>query len=262
MGCEITTFFCIFANDMQKSFNKACKKVVALIVLTVVMTGCAVRAVKESSVLSAKALPTVKLSSLQPGDILFVVNHRRNAITSVTTGIYDLPIDHVAIVVNDACLGVCVVEAIPGQGVVRRVLAQFLADNTDGGHKLREQMPVVKTNESRDILAARLLVAFDADSLDVKLRGFEGLPYDSLYLPDNAAIYCSELVQKSFVDRQGRLILPTIPMEFRDRNGNIPDVFINFYRRNDKEVPEGEPGTNPGQLSRCHEVHIRGFLGK
>ena len=43
----------------------------------------------------------VSVDSMRTADLLFVVNHKGNAITSVTEGYDQLPIDHVAIFFRD-----------------------------------------------------------------------------------------------------------------------------------------------------------------
>jgi hypothetical protein len=85
-----------------------------------------------------------------------------------------------------------------------------------------------------------------------------GKPYDDLYLPGDSAIYCSELVQSGFVDSRGHLVFDTIPMSFHDESGKVTDYWTDFYRQRGMDVPEGAPGTNPGELSRRHEVSIIG----
>lgn len=75
-------------------------------------------------------------------------------------------------------------------------------------------------------------------------------------MPDDKEIYCSELVQKSFVDHHGLPVFPTIPMSFHDKDGKILDAWVHFYAFYHREIPEGEPGTNPGQLSRDKAIKV------
>ena len=91
-------------------------------------------------------------------------------------------------------------------------------------------------------------------------KHYLGRPYDRLYLPDNDAIYCSELVQFSFVNKHGKRLFAPIPMSFHDASGRITDYWIQFYAKHNMEVPEGEPGTNPGELSQRKEIRIKGRL--
>ena len=110
-------------------------------------------------------------------------------------------------------------------------------------------------------------------------------------MPSDSAIYCSELVLKSFVfkDRlkerdhnvkgmavvrddvkdmnpkvtgsgDKHFVFGTIPMSFHDSAGRVTEFWTKFYEMRGLTVPEGEPGTNPGQLSRDPNVRILGYL--
>ena len=173
----------------------------------------------------------VGCSPLHTGDLLFHVVSQGNAITDVTPGM----IDHVAIVMSPDS----VIEAI-GKGV-----------KTTPIDSLRQQ--------DGYYLMARVKGADSKQSLRNALQ-YLGRPYDRLYLPDNDAIYCSELVQLSFVDKHGKHLFSPIPMSFHDATGRITDYWRQFYAKHQLEVPEGEPGTNPGELSQRREIRIKGRL--
>lgn len=83
-----------------------------------------------------------------------------------------------------------------------------------------------------------------------------GKPYDDLYLPGDSAIYCSELVQLNYVDSQGALIFDPVPMSFHDATGQVTDYWLKFYAERGMTVPEGAPGSNPGELSQRPQVTI------
>lgn len=170
-------------------------------------------------------------SPLHTGDLLFHVVSQGNAITDVTPGM----IDHVAIVMSPDS----VIEAV-GKGV-----------KTTPIDSLRQQ--------DGYYLMARVKGADSKQSLRNALQ-YLGRPYDRLYLPDNDAIYCSELVQLSFVDKHGKRLFSPIPMSFHDATGRITDYWCQFYAKHQLEVPEGEPGTNPGELSQRTNVKLRGRL--
>ena len=53
-----------------------------------------------------------------------------------------------------------------------------------------------------------------------------------------------------YVGMDGKPIFGTIPMSFHDSTGRILDYWTEFYRQRGMAVPEGLPGTNPGELSR------------
>jgi len=168
-------------------------------------------------------------STLRSGDLLFHIVEQPNHITSVTSG----KTDHVAIYLgNDA-----VVEAIPGRGVVVTPMDTLL--QRESGCYVRGR---VKGADRRRSLQRALACL--------------GQPYDSLFLPDNKAMYCSELVVQSFTDRHGRLLLEQVPMTFTDSTGRIPPYWLQLYARHGMEVPQGKPGSNPSELSRRQGVVI------
>ena len=169
--------------------------------------------------------------SLKSGDLLFHVVSQGNAITDVTPGM----IDHVAIVTERDS----VIEAV-GKGVKMTPIDSLRQQD---GHYLVGR---VKGIDSKQSIA--------------NAKHYLGRPYDRLYLPDNDAIYCSELVQFSFVNKHGNRLFSPIPMSFHNASGRITDYWIHFYAKHHMEVPEGKPGTNPGELSQRKEIRIKGRL--
>lgn len=178
------------------------------------------------------------VSLLKDGDLLFEVSPSDNAITDVTQGFDGMKIDHVAIYWDKH-----VIESTRVKGVAISSLEQFIKRNTQESGEVR-------------VLVGRITSDYHLRKTIKRVKRFLGLPYDSLFLPDNNAIYCSELVQKSYVDKKNRLIFSPIPMSFHDASGNVTDYWKAFYRRFNMDVPEGEPGTNPGELSRRENVKI------
>ncbi len=168
--------------------------------------------------------------SLQTGDLLFHVVRQENRITAVTPG----EIDHVGIYAGNDM----VVEAIPRLGVVTTPLAQVL--EREDGYYLRGRVKGIDRQRTIDNACSYL-----------------GMPYDSLYLQDNEAVYCSELVLMSYADRQGRTIFSPVPMTFRDSTGYIPRYWQELYARHGMQIPEGQPGSNPGELSQRKQVIIK-----
>jgi hypothetical protein len=168
--------------------------------------------------------------SLRPGDLLFHITGRGNAITAVTPGMTD----HVAIYVGKGM----VVEAFPGKGVTETPLSTVL-HRSDGYY-----------------VAARVGEACPHKSIQ-QARTYIGLPYDSLYLADNDAIYCSELVQLSFVNRRSQPLFLPVPMSFHDSLGHITPFWVEFYNRHGMSVPEGQPGSNPGEMMQRKGVIIK-----
>lgn len=201
----------------------------------------------------------VSVSDLRGGDLLFVVNGQGNNITDVTDGVDGLGIDHIAVFSDGN-----VVEAIPEYGVVENPLDSFL----------------VRLSDRESVLVGRI-EGLDVEESVTNARKFLGKPYDDIFMPSDSAIYCSELVQKSFVFKDvlkerdqnvkevdskatgsgtKHFVFGTIPMSFHDSTGNVTEFWTKFYSARGLAVPEGEPGTNPGQLSRDPNVKILGRL--
>lgn len=201
----------------------------------------------------------VSVSDLRGGDLLFVVNGQGNNITDVTDGVDGLGIDHIAVFSDGN-----VIEAIPEYGVVENPLDSFL----------------VRLSDRESVLVGRI-EGLDVEESVTNARKFLGKPYDDIFMPSDSAIYCSELVQKSFVFKDGlkerdqnvkevdskatgsgtkHFVFGTIPMSFHDSTGRVTEFWTKFYEARGLTVPEGEPGTNPGQLSRDPNVKILGRL--
>ncbi len=177
---------------------------------------------------------------LQEGDLLFACTDTANAITAVTSGVEGLAIDHV--------------------GIVHRI------GGTDGPLFVIEAVkPVVRLTPIDDFLNAGAMVVVGRVNVDVDMPqsvrrclAMVGRPYDDLYQPGDSAVYCSELVQMNYVGCDGQLIFDTVPMSFHDETGRVTDYWTEFYRQRGMQVPEGAPGTNPGELSRRPQVKIIG----
>ena len=256
VGWQYDAKWFLMMNSIQKILSK-----VLLVALVLDVIGC-------SGELTTK--------NLKNGDLLFVVNGHGNNITSVTKGVDGLGIDHVAVFSQGN-----IIEAIPEYGVVESPLDSFMVRLSDG----------------ESVLVGRV-EGLDVDASVANARKLLGKPYDDIFMPSDSAIYCSELVQKSFVfegsglnmkdkdDRtrigtveedvedevinsddttkvnieSDRFVFGTIPMSFHDSPGKVTEFWTKFYVARGLEVPEGEPGTNPGQLSRDPSVKILGVL--
>ena len=183
------------------------------------------------------------MTDLRSGDLLFFAPAKDNAITKVTQGIGDVAIDHVAIV-HRTNSSITTIEAVH-RGVV--------------------EMPIDSTwartrQKSETVIVGRINGGLDIPASIARALQHLGKPYDFFFEPSDSAIYCSELVQKAFVDIEGKPVFHTIPMSFHTPDGKILPYWTEYYRRAGKTVPEGAPGTNPGQLSRSRRLIILGRL--
>ncbi len=183
-------------------------------------------------------LVAITTGDLHDGDLLFLQSTGDNAITAVTTGVDSLPIDHVA-VFHPMGGTPMVVEALPGVGVTVTPLSSFV---------------------TQGMIVVGRVGEYDVNRSIERVLRCVGLEYDQYYDAGNDAVYCSELVQQCYVDFDDNPVFEPIPMTFRDRSGNIPLSWVKHYAAIGRAVPEGEPGSNPGELSRRSNVSIIGLL--
>lgn len=186
------------------------------------------------------------LPSLQSGDLLFQIRgagEMSAAIDASTSSDGAQGFAHVGMVIESGG-NLEVIEASPREGVRIVNLNEFLADS-----------PQVEGRPG--VVAKRLDIPFRPEAVVGNAISHLGEPYDWYYLPDNGMMYCSELIYEAFVDGEGSHIFKSVPMRFRDADGNMPEFWTRLYEKLEMEVPEGTPGTNPNDLSadpRLREV--------
>ncbi len=191
---------------------------------------------------------SVKMPEMQNGDLLFNVvppsgTELATAIADVTCDSDQVQISHVAIVRRRGD-DVFALEATTKKGVVLTPIDSFFA-HAD-----------ISADGKPYVILARLNDTTGVAQSVCRAEKHLGKPYDTLYMPDDSAIYCSELVQLAYLDGAGKAIFEQIPMSFHDASGNITDFWIEHYRHYNMEVPEGEPGTNPGGILRSEKLSI------
>ena len=172
---------------------------------------------------------------LRPGDLLFFRDTEgMGAAVKESTGQYT----HVALVesVGDT---VWIIDATPAHGVSRR---PYILSYND-----KQSVP--------DIFRP-YAATYDMDSVLTRARSYIGQPYDKAFLPDNGALYCSELIYECFLEDYSyesgtdRHLFKAGPMNWRDANGNLPKYWVKHFKKLKMAVPEGVMGTNPTDLSR------------
>ena len=172
------------------------------------------------------------LFDLRPGDLFFYRDTAgMGAAVRESTGEYT----HVALVesVGDT---VWIIDATQKYGVSRR---PFLRKRND----MRPYPDIYRVEHG----------CYNIDSVLSRARSFVGQPYDNAFLPNNGALYCSELIYEVFLDdcsAKGRHLFEAKPMNWRDKEGKIPQYWQEHFKKLEMEVPEGVPGTNPTDMSR------------
>ncbi len=199
-------------------------------------------------------IPPFSVGMLQEGDLLFTAVNTTpsqsrpdrllsDAIASVTQGFDRLDITHVAIAHRKDGEWYAL-EATTQHGVWLNPIDNFIR-NTD---KTPAGRPMILIGRLKNL--GNITVCID------KALTYIGRPYDDIYSPTDSCIYCSELVQLSYIDGSGHHIFGCEPMSFHDTSGRVTSFWTDYYRKRGLPVPEGEPGTNPAALSRSEKIDI------
>lgn len=174
----------------------------------------------------------------QNGDLLFVTKSQSDfsEAISIATATNDyMPFVHVAIISIDHGQP-RVIEASDHNGVVNVPLSEFIASAS-------------LVNGRPGIVVKRVVSGCSPEAAAKRAHSFIGLPYDWSFLPDNNKIYCSELVYECFLNDAGEHVFNTLPMNFRDATGKIPDFWVELFKKTGENIPEGIAGTNPNDMS-------------
>lgn len=198
------------------------------------------------------AQKTIGTEKLKEGDLIFCVtlpeqqaSNFSNAITSVTSGVGGASIDHVMMVHLYRSYRVAI-EALPHIGV-REIALDSIISNAE-----KDSTTLLLVGRMKDRKAARKAYHI--------AKKYLGRGYDDVFCPDDNEIYCSELVQLSYLTKEGKPIFESIPMTFKDKSGNTLPYWKQYYESRGMAVPEGVPGTNPAAMSRSKHVKIIGKL--
>ena len=187
-----------------------------------------------------------KQDSPRSGDLVFVgipMNYSlqqgsmSEAISAATSDSTGLNLIHVAIleVKGDSTW---IIDATIKHGVDRHPLDTFIRDFT-----LRDgSLPTFKIMRPEASAA-------EAEQFVQNAKKYLGQPYDVSFLPDNGAMYCSELVYNSYITPDGEHLFSEAPMNFLDKDGNMPLYWTQLFERIGQRVPQGIPGTNPQKMA-------------
>jgi uncharacterized protein YycO len=146
--------------------------------------------------------------ALQPGDLLFQdidCGPLCDAIERVTIGFQGANFSHVGIAARDDRGNFIVIEAI-SNGVVITPLKTFLARSSDARHQPKVVVGRVK-EPYRHLIPSAL-----KEGLALK-----GKPYDKVFVIDNEAYYCSELIYEIFLRANtNKPLFKLQPMTYKD----------------------------------------------
>lgn len=193
--------------------------------------------------------------ALLPGDLLFQdldAGPLCDAIETVTHGVDGAKFSHVGMVAHIENGKALVIEAV-GAGVVETPMDEFLARSEDEAGN-----PKVLVGRVKGEVAGLVPRAIDVS------RSFLGRPYDDVFAMDNSAFYCSELLHESFrIANNGSPLFVLAPMTFKDPSTTQTfPAWTAYYADLGAPIPEGQPGLNPGGMSRAPFVRIVHAYGK
>jgi hypothetical protein len=180
---------------------------------------------------------------LEPGDLLFQDcdgGPLSDAIEAVTTGYEGAHLSHVGIVAGREHGAYVVVEAAAA-GVDTVPLDRFLQRSLDADHRPKVLVGRLKP-PFRQLIPAAI----------GRAKALRGKPYDKVFDIHNDAYYCSELVYDSFLAADGGGPLFELqPMTFIDpATGVTFPAWKEYFDKLGVPIPEGQPGINPGAISR------------
>ncbi|MBP5572006.1 MAG: hypothetical protein J6X39_05000 [Bacteroidales bacterium] len=182
--------------------------------------------------------------TLQTGDLVFmgipqdysISEESMDGAISAATGDGELNLIHVAIV-EMAEDGPYIIDATLKFGTDRHPL-----DSTIKQFALKGgAQPVYIVKRLKDNKLAKQWIE--------KAKSFCGQPYDMRFLPDNGAMYCSELVRESYLGPDKEYLFEEKPMNWKNEKGEIPVYWTQLFALLGMDVPQGVPGTNPQDMS-------------
>ncbi len=181
------------------------------------------------------------------GDLAFIqFGGSENAISAVTEGYKGARVNHMGVIVTNP-QGTFVLEAFPPEVRLTNI-AVFLRRSNDPVQSVPRYMVGRLKPAHRPLIPKA--IAYGLSKRDTA--------YDDLYLTDEAKLYCSELVVDMFkAANGGEEFFVERPMSFRDpATGQILPAWKAYYDHFGMPVPEGSPGSNPGDISKDKKISI------
>lgn len=184
---------------------------------------------------------------LQDGDLIFQEacdGGMNTAIKAATRGIEGYNITHVGIVWQKSPLQYYVIEATHPEVKVTP-LQTYL-------HPKDECAP-------RSVVG-RLKATYHPLIQPALIQALQkvGKKYDDAFDINNDQYYCSELIYQIFKEaNHGQEVFPLVAMTFKSKNtGEFPAYWVEHFQKMGIPIPEGQPGNNPGDMSRSALLDI------
>ncbi len=190
---------------------------------------------------------------IETGDLLFVGipmdymdNSMSQAIADATAAGDTINYIHTAILEVDKEGAIWVIDATMAYGVDRHPLDTLLSQfalHRDGATSTFEVM--------------RLADDHNAVRYVDQAKAYLGESYDQSFLPENGKHYCTELVYDAYVDADGTHRFEETPMNFKNKEGEMPAYWTWLFGQLGEPIPQGVRGTNPQQMHASQQlVHV------
>jgi len=186
---------------------------------------------------------------LQEGDLLFQdldSSPLCDAIELVTPGYNGANFSHIGLVFldNDTLK---VLEAIPPKVMITN-LDDFINRSFDKNGNPKVIVGRLKKEFTNSISNA---VSYSKSKLEIT--------YDEVFLINNETYYCSELIFEAF---EKDSIFQLKPMTFlHPKTKDTLKVWKEYYSDLNTNIPEGNPGINPGIMSLSNKIEMVHFYG-
>lgn len=186
-------------------------------------------------------------SDLKNGDLLFIninCGEMCDAINAVTQGFDSKDFNHMGLVILEN-KEIFVFEAI-GESVTKTPLSTFLKYT-------KETIYVGRLKNKYKKLIPEALI-FCQNNL--------GVPYDDDFLYDNGKYYCSELIYDAFLHANNEKPFFTLfPMTYKEpHSDSFFPIWIKHFANQGIEIPENEPGCNPGGMSLDKKIILSKYV--
>jgi hypothetical protein len=186
---------------------------------------------------------------LKEGDFLFQdldSSPLCDAIELVTSGYKGANFSHIGLIVSEAG-ELKVLEALPPK-VMLTTIDDFLNRSFDKNGNPKVIVGRLKKEFTNSISNA---VSYSKSKLDIT--------YDEVFLINNETYYCSELIFEAF---EKDSIFQLKPMTFlHPNNKDTLPVWKEYYSDLNSNIPEGNPGINPGIMSLSNKIEIVHIYG-
>jgi hypothetical protein len=186
---------------------------------------------------------------LQEGDLLFQdldSSPLCDAIELVTPGYNGSNFSHIGFIILDY-EKLKVLEAIPPR-VMLTEIDDFLSRSND-----KEGNPKVIVGRLKDEYKNTIPKAVKFAYKKI------GVDYDEIFILDNDQYYCSELLYEAFSKDS---IFQLQPMNFlHPENNDTLQAWKNYYSELGVDIPQNQPGINPGIMSLSNKIEIVHIYG-